>query len=374
MTYWLDLFTGKTWQEFLDAGGTVSGFRDGRWKAVQRMQPGDRLLCYLTGISRFVGVLEVTSGAFRDTKKIWADAEFPCRVNVKPLVTLTPETAVPVMSLKDQLSVFQNLKSPGAWTGHFRGSPAKWKDQDGEAIYKSLLNAQANPTVRPFDAKKLNYRPNLIQTKLGAVTIPEPEPNPPTISISVPSAPSSESSQHDRMQMTLGKLGCDLGLDVWVARNDRGRVVEGVRIADLPRLLSELPIHFDPATTKTIELIDVLWLRGKAIVAAFEIESTTSIYSGILRMSDLISMQPNLDIPLYIVAPDDRRDKVLSEIARPTFSRLEPPMREMCRFIPFSALLERLKQAQQFVGYLKPDFIDELAESITSEDDDASAA
>jgi len=69
MTYWLDLFTGKTWQEFLDARGAVSGFREGRWKAVQRMQPGDRLLCYLTGISRFVGVLEVTSDAFRDTKK-----------------------------------------------------------------------------------------------------------------------------------------------------------------------------------------------------------------------------------------------------------------------------------------------------------------
>ena len=41
------------------------------------------------------------------------------------------------------------------------------------------------------------------------------------------------------------------------------------------------------------------WLKGNAVVAAFEIESTTSIYSGLLRMSDLIAMQPNLNIPLY---------------------------------------------------------------------------
>ena len=27
-TYWLDLFTGTTWQEFLEAGGEVSGFRE----------------------------------------------------------------------------------------------------------------------------------------------------------------------------------------------------------------------------------------------------------------------------------------------------------------------------------------------------------
>ena len=47
--YWLDLFTGKTWKEFLSAGAKVSGFRQRRWKTVQRMKPGDHLLCYLTG-------------------------------------------------------------------------------------------------------------------------------------------------------------------------------------------------------------------------------------------------------------------------------------------------------------------------------------
>jgi hypothetical protein len=51
-TYWLDLFTGTTWKEFLAAGGEVSGFRERRWKTVQQMKPGDYLLCYLTGISR----------------------------------------------------------------------------------------------------------------------------------------------------------------------------------------------------------------------------------------------------------------------------------------------------------------------------------
>jgi hypothetical protein len=61
--YWLDLFTGKTWDEFLRAGGDVSGFRSGRWKTAQQIRVGDYLLCYLTGASRWLGVLEVTRPA-----------------------------------------------------------------------------------------------------------------------------------------------------------------------------------------------------------------------------------------------------------------------------------------------------------------------
>ena len=373
MSYWLDLFTGKSWGEFLAAGGNVSGFSEGRWKTVLRLRPGDRLLCYMTGVSRFVGILEVTSEGFQDSTVIWTDNTFSSRIKVKPLVALSLEHAIPVISLKDKLTVFQNLKNPGAWTGHFRGSPAKWKDEDGEVIYRALLNAQANPVVRPIDERKLNYRPKLIRTKIGAVAIPEAEPAE-AVPASSSDAASIESSPHDKMQMCLAKLGGDLGLDVWVARNDRNRAVDGVRIADLPRMLALLPIHFDTATSKTIELIDVLWLRGKTIVAAFEIESTTSIYSGLLRMADLIAMQPNLNIPLYIVAPDDRREKVMSEINRPTFSRLDPPMREMCSFLPFSALQTKLAQVSQFISYLKPDFIDELAEVCEDETDDSESA
>jgi hypothetical protein len=55
-TYWLDLFTVETWKEFLDHGGDVTGFREKRWKTVQKIKHGDYLLCYLTGASRWVGL------------------------------------------------------------------------------------------------------------------------------------------------------------------------------------------------------------------------------------------------------------------------------------------------------------------------------
>ncbi len=359
-SYWLDLFTGTTWQEFLDAGGNVSGFRESRWSTVQKMKPGDYLLCYLTGLSRFIGILEVTSEAYKDDTHIWGYSVFPCRVSVRIVVDLTPETAVPIQALRDELSIFTNLKSPHAWTGQLRGSPMKWKEQDGKAILDALLAAQSNPVSCPVDPKKLARKPPAFKTKFGAVTVPESEET--LKERGVPEPPAEEANAHVEIQYLLLKLGSEMGFDIWVARNDRNREVNRKRLSEHFKLKDSLPLQFDDATNKTIEYIDVLWLKGNAIVAAFEVESTTSIYSGLLRMSDLIAMQPNINIPLYLVAPDERRDKVFIEINRPTFSRLSPPLVDVCRFISFSGLKKRLAETASFVRYLKPEFLEELSE------------
>jgi hypothetical protein len=359
--YWLDLFTGTTWQEFRQAGADVSGFRRTRWKTVQQIRQGDYLLCYLTGVSRFIAVLEVVSDPYLDHSPLWKDEDFPCRMKVKPVICLTPETAVPVTQLQDRLSMFENLKNNWAWTGYFRGSPLKWKIRDAEVVVAALLDAERNPVTRPVDPAKLARRPKPLKARIGAVTVPGREDS--EGAAQLPWEPQKETTAHTRMQWLLLKLGNDMGLDVWVARNDRGREIDGSKFASLPRLKKDLPLQFDEATNQTVELIDVLWMRGNAIVAAFEIESTTSIYSGLLRMSDLVAMQPNLNIPLYLVAPDERREKVLMEVNRPTFTRLSPPLNQICRFLPFSALRSQIPQLASVLRYLKPEFLEEITEN-----------
>ena len=359
--YWLDLFTGTTWKEFLAAGGNISGFRESRWTTVKTIKPGDRLICYLTGISRFIGMLEVESEPFKDDTPIWSDEHFPCRVRVRPLVVLEPEIAVPIHDLRDRLSIFEKLSSPHAWTGRLRGSPAKWRQSDGDLIFEALLEAREHPIQRPVDPKKLARRPKAIKTQIGSVTVPE-EPREPEVKRG------ESPSAHTEIQYLLLQPGEQMGFDVWVARNDQSREVNGRRFSDHFRLKAALPLQFDEATTRTIEYIDVLWLQKNAIVAAFEVESTTSIYSGLLRMSDLISMQPNLSIPLYLVAPDDRRNKVFEEVNRPTFSRLSPPLVDVCRYIAFETLKERLEAAGSFIKYLRPEFLEELSEECALEE------
>jgi predicted RNA-binding protein len=360
--YWLDLFTGTTWDEFIKAGANISGFRESRWSTVQKIKTGDYLICYLTGVSRFIGILEVIDKPFKDNSNIWKDEDFPSRLKVKLLVSLNPNTAIPVHILRDQLSFFQDLKSPHAWTGAFRSSPAKWSYEDGEAVMNALMNAKENPIERPVDPKKLSYRPKGFKSKIGTVSMPSPDIEEKEL------VDKKSYSDHIEIQYLLLKLGSDMGFDIWAARNDRGREFKGKKIANIPRIRTELPNQFDDITNRTIEMIDVLWLQKNNFIAAFEIESTTSIYSGLLRMSDLIAMQPNVNIPLYLVAPDERREKVISEINRATFSRLSPRLSEICRYISFSDLKEKVKQIESIVQYVKPEILEDLSESCDLEE------
>src|SRR5262245_45793164 len=117
MNYWLDLFTVQTYEEFQKAGARVSGFRERHWNRCQRILPGDKLLCYLTGISRWVGVLTVKGPAFRATDKIWEMEVFPVRLTVEGEILLPPEYGIPHRSL------MTSLHSPAkAWSGLLRGS------------------------------------------------------------------------------------------------------------------------------------------------------------------------------------------------------------------------------------------------------------
>jgi hypothetical protein len=95
MNYWLDLFTGTTWREFREAGASVSGFSAKRRSMAQRVQKGDILLCYLTGVMRWVGALEVREHS-TDTRRIWKDREFPVRFDVKPLLILARSSHGPI--------------------------------------------------------------------------------------------------------------------------------------------------------------------------------------------------------------------------------------------------------------------------------------
>lgn len=66
MNYWLDLFTGDTWQQFRDAGASISGFRKTMARYKKQPVKGDILVCYLTGVKRWIGALEIL-GPSNDT-------------------------------------------------------------------------------------------------------------------------------------------------------------------------------------------------------------------------------------------------------------------------------------------------------------------
>ncbi len=79
-------------------------------------------------------------------------------------------------------------------------------------------------------------------------------------------------------------------------------------------------------------------------------------------------MQPNLQIPLFLVAPDERRSKVITEVNRPTFASLKQPLVQVCRFLSFSALRAHVDQAGPYMRYLKPEVLQELSETCVADE------
>ena len=168
---------------------------------------------------------------------------------------------------------------------------------------------------------------------------------------------------HTHVQWLLAKVGKQLGCRVWIAANDWRRAWGGEPLGSLSvRALPPLGLSAD--SQRLVSLIDVVWLTGvNQVAAAFEVEHTTSVYSGLLRMADLAALSPNLNFPLYVVAPASRLAKVRRELVRPTFRALGLDRR--CRFFSGESLLKALPNLARWAT--GPDAIEKLAESVPND-------
>ncbi|WP_241425272.1 hypothetical protein [Clostridium beijerinckii] len=155
-----------------------------------------------------------------------------------------------------------------------------------------------------------------------------------------------EKSEHLKVQFLLTEIGRSLGYDVFVAINDRtkslnGKSLEFITLSKLP------PLDLPKEVLRTISLIDVIWINKNTneIECAFEVEKSTSIYSGILRLVDLASSLGSKQYNFFLVAPDSREKEIIAQLNRPSFRNLE------CitlRYMLFSKLYENSNSLSTF--------------------------
>jgi type II restriction enzyme len=157
---------------------------------------------------------------------------------------------------------------------------------------------------------------------------------------------------HTEVQGWIRDLGLALGFRVWVASNDRNRAFGGGRLAD--GCLDDLPSALGGAAADAVRLIDVLWLEpgGDRVAAAFEVEHSTSIYSGIVRMLDLaLGLPDHTANAFYLVAPDARETDVRAQLRRPAFSRVADLD---VLFLPYGELRDHRESIARFGHGMKP--------------------
>ncbi len=365
MAYYIDLFSPETYYAYSASDQSISGFRERHKATASLLKPGDKLICYMTKLSRWVGILEVKSPFFLDDAPIFIQPVDPfiVRFKVSPSIWLTPEQAIPINQdvCWKNLSFTKSLpKKSQAWTGMVRGSLRKLDDEDG-LFLETLLHKQIdNPKVYPLSENdRKNLKMSIVNSTEGQIMVSVPEDEKDTESTKKKNQ--TEQYESIRVQAQLAEIGERMNLKVWLPRSDRQRVLEIWKPESNDVLLERLPLNYDDVTLRTIENIDVLWIRKHSIIRAFEVEHTTSIYSGILRMADLMALQPNLSIQAHIVAPIQRRAKVLQEIARPVFALLERgPLSESCTYVSYDTVTELLNDKN--LAYMNDTVLEKYAE------------
>jgi len=297
---------------FIVWGSVPGSMNESRW---EKMKPGDIVLIYNRGCIRLVGEVAAKVRSKDLARYFWRENSGGETWELIYFIVNEEKVNVPLQDINPLFGYQEHYRPRGF----------------------SMINEEAveNFTKRFGDIvgvlKTLEKEEDLIQIPAQKPLIQE------VIEEQIEAAP----TEHVEMQWRLIHLGVLAKFDIWVPKNDQNKQYEGHKFKDL--VLSEFREALD--VPPTIKNIDVVWKFGPySIKSAFEIEHSTSIYSGILRLSDLRVETPNSNYPLFIVASEDRKKKVFNELRRPTFS--DPAL--------------RLNEVVRFLGYKKIREIDEL--------------
>ena len=137
---------------------------------------------------------------------------------------------------------------------------------------------------------------------------------------------------HSQVQSLLGAIGTNKNFDVWIPSNNRGS--PDWALSNPFEARTALPSGFDQIED-ILGQVDVIWIAkgGNDIRALFEVEHSTSIYSGLLRFNDIHLVAPNLKTKFSIVSNSERRSRFARQLNRPTFRA--SGLSELCTFFEY---------------------------------------
>jgi hypothetical protein len=289
--------------------GSVPGpMNENRW---EKMAPGDVVLIYNSGRIRFAGEIAAKVRNKDLARYFWKENDGGSTWELMYFIVNEERTDVPIEKLNPFLGYQSNYR-PQGFSMINEAAVANFAQNYGDilGVLKTLERGE-----------ELIHLP------------PRKEELPAHIDERIERAP----TEHDEMQWRLIRLGQLARCDVWVPRNDQAKQYEGNQFRE--HVLREFHQALD--VPRSIENIDVVWKFGPySIKSAFEIEHSTSVYSGILRLSDLRAEAPNSNYPLFIVAAENRKRKVFDELRRPTFSGPCLRLNEVIRFLGYDRLRE----------------------------------
>jgi 16S rRNA G966 N2-methylase RsmD len=151
-------------------------------------------------------------------------------------------------------------------------------------------------------------------------------------------------SQHNEVLALLAEVGKSLGFKIWIGKKEQSEYADG--LAGNKKLSEYVNATLDSLTNaenkKTIQGIDLLWVKGNKIVSSFEIEFSTSMTSGLVRGSNIDSK-----VFKYLVIPEEREEQFKRKQKSPMFAeRFEEDNWNLLFFDSIRHLYKKLKSKQ----------------------------
>jgi len=139
MQAWIVVGSPENFELMRGRGFDLCAFKSSRQKQTSEMQPGDRLVYYLTGVVQFGGITEITGAMYEDTTDLGLRSEskegeeYPYRIATKPVVIPPPGEYIEVREITDLLDKTRNF-GPKKLGMAFRGNLHRISDADYQTI------------------------------------------------------------------------------------------------------------------------------------------------------------------------------------------------------------------------------------------------
>ena len=123
---------------------------------------------------------------------------------------------------------------------------------------------------------------------------------------------------HTDAEASLIELGNLLGFDTYVTAEDGSKEWHGQKLCEIATL-REIPLFTYQRLLDTVRHIDVIWFKEEFPSFCFEVEHSTDVTKGLLRLYQI----SKLDARFLIVGPPDVRAKFDTEVGKDPFYHIK---------------------------------------------------
>ena len=134
-----------------ERGFAVVGLKERRRRFAEQVEPGDRVVFYVTGVQAFGAIARIVGELYEDRTRIWpgkpgkAD-DYPWRFQAEPELVLDESSFVPAVELAPQLEHVRKWPAEH-WRLAFQGQLRAVGDADAALLEERLRAAAGEPVA-----------------------------------------------------------------------------------------------------------------------------------------------------------------------------------------------------------------------------------